>query len=311
MARKPRVEFAGACYHVIARGNRRATLFHDKADYAAYLDRLRHYQEQDHLTCYAFVLLANHLHLLVESGDVPLSRTMQRLQFTYTQYYNRRYRKTGHLFQGRYQAIVCDRDAYLVELVRYLHLNPARLRQPQNPWRYPWSSHRAYLGEQTPVQVDTGVVLEQFHRQVRFARKAYQQFLREGLSLGHQAQYYETVDQRFLGDDRFLEEIQRKTDAKHDVTVKGPRVPFSRLLPAVAHATGVSVDQLVRMGRQREWVEPRALLVYTAREWSGMTVKLLGRRLHRDASMISRLYAGYATRRQGTLERRVRSLLRK
>ena len=91
--------------------------------------------------------------------------------------------------------------------------------------------------------------------------------------------------------------------------MKGPRVPFSRLLPAVAHATGVSVDQLVRVGRQREWVEPRALLVYTAREWSGMTVKLLGRRLHRDASMISRLYAGYATRRNGTLERRVRSLL--
>ncbi len=89
MARKPRVEFAGACYHVIARSNCRATLFHDKADYTAYLDRLRHYQERDHLICYAFVLLANHLHLLVESGDVPLSRTMQRLQFTYTQYYTR------------------------------------------------------------------------------------------------------------------------------------------------------------------------------------------------------------------------------
>ena len=105
---------------------------------------------------------------------------------------------------------------------------------------------------------------------MRFARKAYQQFLREGLSLGHQPQYYETVDQRFLGDARFLEEIQRKTDAKHDVTVKGPRVPFSRLLPAVAHATGVPVDQLVRVGRgpARVGGTPGAAGVYGPRvEW--------------------------------------------
>ena len=106
MARKPRVEFPGAFYHVIARGNRRAPLFHDDADYAAYLARLERYRRRDGLRCYAYVLMTNHLHLLVETGEVPLSRTMQTLQFTYTQYYNGRYRKTGHLFQGRYKAIL-------------------------------------------------------------------------------------------------------------------------------------------------------------------------------------------------------------
>ena len=128
MARKPRVEFPGAFYHVIAWDNRRAALFHGDGDYEAYLERLERYRQRDSLRCYAYVLMANHVHLLVETGEVPLSRTMQTLQFTYTQYYNRRYKKTGHLFQGRYKTIVCDRDAYLLELVWYLHLNPARLR---------------------------------------------------------------------------------------------------------------------------------------------------------------------------------------
>jgi REP element-mobilizing transposase RayT len=309
MARKPRVEFAGAFYHVIARGNRRGTLFHDAGDSAAYLTRLERYRQRDDLTCYAYVLMSNHLHLLVETGAVPLSRTMQTLQFTYTQYYNRRYGKTGHLFQGRYKAILCDRDAYLLELVRYLHLNPARLRQPQDPWRYPWSSHRAYLGAGTPVRVEAAKVLGQFHRQVGLARQAYQRFMREGLPTGHQARYYETVDQRFLGDERFLDAITRQTRAHHEVAVTPPRVPFPQLLAAVAQATGVAADRLVRVGRQRELVASRAFLVYAAREWSGVTVKDLGRRLHRDPSMISRLYARYAKQRDRGLEKRLHGLL--
>lgn len=309
MARKPRVEFAGAFYHVIARGNRRETLFHDAEDATAYLTRLERYRQRDGLTCYAYVLMSNHLHLLVETGAVPLSRTMQTLQFTYTQHYNRRYGKTGHLFQGRYKAILCDREAYLLELVRYLHLNPARLRQPQDPWRYPWSSHRAYLGDRTPVRVETATVLGHFHRQVGPARQAYQRFMREGLPTGHQGRYYETVDQRFLGDERFLDSVTRQTTAHHDVAVGPSRVPFARLLAAVAQATGVAADRLVRVGRQRDLVASRAFLVYAAREWSGVTAKDLGRRLHRDPSMISRLHAQYAVQRDHGLEKRLHGLL--
>jgi putative transposase len=310
MARKPRVDFPGALYHVIVRGNRRTTLFHDAADYHAYLERLERYRRRDHLRCYAFVLMANHVHLLVETDEVPLARTMQTLQFTYTQYYNRRYRKSGHLFQGRYKALLCDRDAYLLELVRYLHLNPARLRQPQDPWRYPWSSHRMYLGEVGPVQVETSAILEQFHRQVGPARKAYRRFLQEGLGTGHQAHYYEAVDQRFLGDERFLAEIQEKAKAKHEVTVKGPRVHFTRILQAMATVTGHSPDLLVQTGRQRDRVAARALLVYAGQEWSGLSVKELGRRLHRDPSMISRLYAHYVSARTHSWEKRVLGLLK-
>ncbi len=114
--------------------------------------------------------MTNHIHLLLETQTTPLSKVMQGLQFTYTRSYNRKYAKSGHLFQSRYQAILCDREAYLLELVRYLHLNPARLKCEVDRWKYPWSSYRAYLGEPGPVAVDTSLVLGQFAPRVGQAR---------------------------------------------------------------------------------------------------------------------------------------------
>ena len=239
MARKPRVEFPGALYHVIARGNRRERIFHDDQDYAAYVERLERYRRRDNGTLYAYVLMANHVHLLLETGAVPLTRTMQTLQFTYSQYYNRRYGTTGHVFQGRYKAILCDQDAYLLELVRYLHLNPARLRTPINPWRYRWSSHRAYMGESGSVQVASTSVLEHFHRQLGPARQAYRRFMKEGLPRGHDDRFYETVDQRFLGDERFLDTVAQRT-ASPVGRAPARRIPFGTLLTGVAQLQGVS-----------------------------------------------------------------------
>ena len=169
MARKPRVEFEGAFYYVIVRGNQRQDIFRDDQDRVTYLERLEHYRKRYNFKLYAYVLMSNHVHLLIETQKIPLSKIMQGIQFTYTQYYNRRHRTVGHLFQGRYKAILCDRDSYLLELVRYIHLNPARLNRPKDPWKYPWSSQRAYLGARTAVQVDTKWVLGQFGR--RSARR--------------------------------------------------------------------------------------------------------------------------------------------
>src|SRR5688500_8460786 len=146
--RKPRVEFEGALYHVIVRGNHRRDIFRDESDRVTYLKRIEHYRERYSCIVYAYVLMSNHVHLLIETGAVGLSKIMQGIQFSYTQRYNRRHGAVGHLFQGRYKAILCDRDAYLLELVRYIHLNPARMKDPQNPWKYRWSSHRAYVGEE-------------------------------------------------------------------------------------------------------------------------------------------------------------------
>src|ERR1043166_1855603 len=148
MARKPRVEFKGAFYHVIVRGNQRQKIFRDDRDRLTYLDRVEHYRQRYGFKIYAYVLMANHVHLLLQTGKTPLSKILQGIQFTYTRYHNQRYRTVGHLFQGRYKAILCDRNAYLIELVRYIHLNPTRLKTPADLDKYRWSSHHAYLGRQ-------------------------------------------------------------------------------------------------------------------------------------------------------------------
>ncbi len=112
MARKPRVEYAGAFYHVICRGNQRQVIFRSDADREFYLERLDEYRQRYGFNVYSYVLMSNHVHLLIETGKVPLSKIMQGLQLRYTGYYNRKYKKVGHLFQGRYKAILCDRQAY-------------------------------------------------------------------------------------------------------------------------------------------------------------------------------------------------------
>jgi REP element-mobilizing transposase RayT len=309
MARKPRIEFEGACFHVIARGNRRAEIFHDAQDYETYLGRLEQYRRRNGARLYAYVLMANHVHLLLETGTVPLARTMQTLQFTYSQYYNRRYGTTGHVFQGRYRAILCDRDAYLVELIRYLHLNPARLRHALNPWQYPWSSHRAYLGAAGPVQVHTGLVLEQWHRQLGPARRAYRRFLKAGLTQGHNEKFYETVDQRVLGDERFIRTVVERVTEGEKLPVAPTRVAFGALVTAVAQCHGVTPRALLAPGRQRALVPARAMAVWMARAWGGLSGREVARRFHRDPAVISRLCATYQTQRDLQLEARLREAL--
>jgi REP element-mobilizing transposase RayT len=305
------VQFAGAFYHVIARGNRRQEIFHEDGDYAAYLERLERYRRRDGGTLYAYVLMANHVHLLIETTAVPLSRTMQTLQFTYTQYYNRCYGKTGHLFQGRYKAILCDREAYVLELVRYIHLNPARLRHRLDPWRYRWSSHRAYLGEPGPVQVSTGMVLSQFGCRQGTARAAYLQFLKDGRGLGHQEKFYDAVNQQVLGDDSFVQTVEDRTSKAQVRDASLPRIAFTPLLSAVARLYDLTPETLIQSGRQRALMTPRAFLVYVAREWSGLPTGELAHRLHRDASMVSRLYARYAAQRDLQAERRLLALVQR
>jgi REP element-mobilizing transposase RayT len=310
MARKPRVEFDGAFYHVIVRGNQRQRTFQDDRDRIAYLERIEHYRQRYGFRLYAYVLMANHVHLLMETKSVPLSKIMQGIQFSYTQSYNRRHRKVGHLFQGRYKAILCDRDAYLLELVRYIHVNPGRLRVPDDPWRYRWSSHGAYLGKSSPVKVDTREILSRFGSRIDAARRGYQGFMEDGMIQGHEEKYYQTLDQRFLGDERFVNEVAERSEAK-EVEIEGKKVGFARLLQALCTMRNVDSKVLLEPGRQRQWVAPRAQLVYLAREWCGLTAKELAGRLHRDASMISRLYGWYQGHRDKQTEERLAGVLAK
>jgi REP element-mobilizing transposase RayT len=296
MARKARVEFEGALYHVIVRGNQRQKIFRDERDRLSYLQRIEHYRKRYGFTLHAYVLMSNHVHLLLETGRVPLSKMMQGIQFSYTQLYNRRHRMVGHLFQGRYKAILCDRDSYLLELVRYIHLNPARMRNPLDPWKYRWSSHRAYFGGATPVTIETEPVLGQMGDDVGEARRAYHQFVKEGLGSGHEKKYYQTTDQRFLGDEGFVEQVASKAKDK-DIRPGGPRVKFERLLALVCKQHGLTEEMVTGSGRQKDWIQARRQLAYLGREWANLTTQQLGKRFQRDPSMISRLYKEYEENR--------------
>src|SRR4030042_3446734 len=160
MARKPRIEYEGAFYHVIVRGNQRQRIFKDATDYQKYLQILSTYKQRYRFFIYSYMLMSNHVHLLIEVQSNPLSKILQGINQSYTMYFNRRYKTVGHLFQGRYKAILCDRDKYLLQLLKYLHHNPLRARLAESPALYRWSSHRAYIaGTDISGLVDTESVL--------------------------------------------------------------------------------------------------------------------------------------------------------
>jgi putative transposase len=253
--------------------------------------------------------MSNHVHMLIETGRVPLSQIMQGLQLRYTGYFNKKYNKVGHMFQVRYKAILCDRDAYMMELVRYLHLNPERMRSPMDAGNYWWSSHRVYLGNESLVRIETAPVLGEFAKPLNKARSAYLKFIAEGKATGHQADYYDVRDQRFLGDERFVEEIEARIGEDREVAVPAPRAKFAVLLPLVAKAYNANEKELVRPGRHRK-VRARSMLVYLGRECGRVSIKELGRRLHRDPSVISRLYSTYAAARDRNKEAVVLQQLR-
>jgi REP element-mobilizing transposase RayT len=146
-------------YHVVARGNRRQAIFHEPGDYRIYLHRLARYRERFEATIYAYCLMPNHVHILIQAGPPPLAKLMQAVQQSYTQYFNRAYASVGHLFQGRYKAFVCHRDSHLVTLVRYIHLNPVRAGLVSGAEEYPYSSHVAYLRGMTTPAVNPALVL--------------------------------------------------------------------------------------------------------------------------------------------------------
>lgn len=136
-------------YHLIARGNDRQNIFHSRDDYLKFLSLLGKQKETLGFYLYAYCLMTNHVHLLIERQAERIGRVMQRLLTGYSQYFNRRYRHIGHVFQGRHKAILCQSDGYLIRLVRYIHLNPVRAGMVDTAGQYFYSSHRAYLDIET------------------------------------------------------------------------------------------------------------------------------------------------------------------
>ncbi len=288
MARRPRVFAPGLLYHVIVRGNQRRKTFRTDADYKAYLDRLEKYRAQCQVRIYAYCLMPNHVHLLVETGNTPLARFMQGVQQSYTQYFNLRYRKVGHLFQGRYKAIICERDKYLLALVRYIHLNGVRAKLTGRPEQYVYSGHRSYLRNGTDRIVDTTPILK-----LLGGKKGYERFVLEGIGEEHNEAYYAVEDQRFLGGEGFGEEISRDGEALvAPKRKKAIETVFKEVARRVAAAPELlrSKDRRWEISAQR--AEAAALLV---REY-GYGVSEVAKYLGRDQANVSTMLSRWSAR---------------
>ena len=215
MARPLRIEFAGALYHLTARGDRREPIYENDEDRHSFLSILGTVVGDFNWVCHAYCLMVNHYHLLVETPEGNLAKGMRQLNGLYTQWSNRRHHRVGHLFQGRYKAILVDKDAYLLELCRYIVLNPVRARMVKRPRQWPWSSHRAMLGMQdAPKWLSVAALLAQFGRGFTLARQRYERFVAQGLQA--KSPWNELQGQIYLGDERFVAKMQRKLGRQAD-----------------------------------------------------------------------------------------------
>lgn len=181
MPRHARLSAPNSLYHVTARGNRGVAIYSDDADRVFFLQRLRRYALRYSSRVYAYCLMSNHFHLLVGVDDRTISKLMQGLLQSHAQYVNRRYRCKGHLFGDRFWSEVCDQDDYLLQIIRYIHLNPVRAGLVASPELYPWSSHRVYLGLELASWMMTGRVFQLFGRHPAQAVREYALFISDAM----------------------------------------------------------------------------------------------------------------------------------
>ncbi|MBU2568173.1 MAG: transposase [Elusimicrobia bacterium] len=276
MARPLRLEFAGAVYHVTARGNERRQIFREKSDYRKLFEILCQVKERYQLIFYAYVFMPNHYHLLVETRGANLTRAMHFIQTLYTIYFNRKYARVGHLFQGRYRALIVDRENYLLELTRYIHLNPLRAGLVHKVENYRMSSSRDYLGMRAGEVVNTDWILSRFSAEKQKAQRMYKQFCMEGRGITWDKIREKIYGQLIVGTKEFTQEIkQRISKVKIDREIPlcrklKERKSKEEILTLVSNHYGISMDKIFKNKGG-----PRKMAIYFLRKYTDMRLKIL------------------------------------
>jgi putative transposase len=305
VVRPLRLEAPGAVYHVIARGNERKAVFRDDRDRERYLDRLAHYRERFGFRLYAYCLMDNHVHLAIQRGPVALSRIMLALQSSYTQWFNRRHSRVGHLFQGRYKAFLVERDRYLLALLRYIHENPVKARVVERPEDHPWSSDRFYRSGRGPSWLDLDDVLRMLAVHRSAAVREYRRLMGDT-----ESEAYDEVRshaQVVKGDDAFADRVLREAGEarllRNDLTV-------GRVAKAVARSEGISMADLQGPGRFRRNARIRAIVALIGRLEARIPASRTARFFNRDESTIVRqvLWLEEEMRQNPRLRTRIRQL---
>jgi len=308
MPRQARIDAPGALHHIICRGIERKHIFRDDTDRDAFLTRIGTIFTKTSTRCFAWALIPNHFHLLLQTGTSPISTVMERVLTGYAGDFNRRYDRHGHLFQNRYKSILCQEDAYFLELVRYIHLNPLRagiVRSLHDLRRYPYCGHAQIVGFGiAPWQV-TDEVLQQFDAERQSARERYEEFVSEGVAQGKRPELtggglvrsaggwqklaanrkfgdYRKGDERILGDSDFVEGIlsaaeERVEDGSLYWQQQG--VDLERLVQVVAELLMIDPAEVWQTNKRTIAVQAKSLVCYWATQELGMTATAVGRRL--------------------------------
>ncbi len=280
MARPLRITFEGAFYHVTARGNERKNIFLSRKDYEKFLSYLIEAIHKYGILLHAYVLMANHYHLIVETPKANLSPFMHVLNSAYTTYFNLKRGRVGHLFQGRYKAILVDADSYLLELSRYIHLNPVRARLVTGPVDYPWTSYRSFIDQKGENSlVDTGETLSYFSKRRDRGIRAYREFV-EGDGGKEENSFAKMEAGILLGNGAFKRKVLRLIESKK---VDEEVVQAKRLRKRISIDGVIKVCQMYYGKRRRSLVERakgnegRQEAIYLAKIMTGEKGKEIGR----------------------------------
>jgi len=315
MPRKARIDAPGALHHIIVRGIERRKIFDDDIDRNNFLDRLGKVLSETDTKCFSWALIPNHFHLLLRTGACPLSTVMRRLLTGHAMNYNRRHRRSGQLFQNRYKSILCQEDTYLLELVRYIHLNPIRAKLVTDIKaldKYSFCGHAVIMGKKKKDWQDDGYVLKLFDGKRSTARRRYKIFVQKGIQAGkrpdltggglirssggwtvlkslRRAKIHFKSDERVLGNSDFVERVLRSAnealDRKYDLKSKGYNI--EKLSDRVAKILSISPEDIFQPGKQPVKVKARSLFCYWAVRELGFTMADLAPKLNISQPAVS------------------------
>lgn len=275
MSRPYRLQGEGFFYHVTSRGNDRKKIYLSDYDYNKFLEYLKSAKEKHKFHLYAYCLMGNHYHLLLETTKPNLSKIMQYIGTSYTTYYNVKRKKSGHLFQGRYKSIIIDKDSYLLELTRYIHLNPVRAKIVSEPQKYKWSSFGGYLRKQGDGYIDK----QEIAKYVTFKPEQYKQFVIEGIKSGINP--FKNIYAGFiLGSTEFIKEkiaiLKNEVETKEFSYKKAllSNVTIEQILNAISKKYKVNPDTLCKIRNKPSF--EKKLAIYLAKRYTHLTNREIG-----------------------------------
>jgi putative transposase len=280
MARPLRIQYPGAFYHVTAKGSEGKRIFLTSADYGKFKELLLEGQQKFHVAVHGYLLLGNEYQLILETREANLSRFMHHLAGCYTTYFNNRRKTTGHLFQGRYKAILIEEKGLLLELSRYMHLNPVRARIVKKPEEYIHSSYRAYVLKEREELVFTDLVLRAMSTDTRRARQKYREFIKSGMAKQLTNPLQEVYGQAIAGSPSFVKKVAARIDKKQTLA-KGPsrRTTIQRASDVERILTALSshfkVPRKVLLADRSTY---RNVAIYFTKKYTGLTNSEIGER---------------------------------